>query len=92
MAFSDDFLRLTRCPVTLTSLVTAESALLERVNRAIVAGTLTNGLGHLPVETVHEGLVNQSGTLLYPVINGIPCLIAEEALLLEELDTGGPDA
>ena len=74
------FLELARCPATGARLVIADEALLARVNNAIAAGTLvdaSDGQVTLPIEA---GLVDAASTRLYPVRDGIPSLVAGEAI------------
>lgn len=57
------------CPETRQSLRTADAAALARASQ--VAGV-----------SVAEGLIREDGQVLYPVRNGIPLLITDEAIRL----------
>ena len=71
-----DFLELLRCPRTGQSLACAAPGLLAEVNAASAAG----GHGESS-DILHEALVSQDGSTLYPVCDGIPVLLAERAIL-----------
>ena len=77
---SDDFLRLLRCPATMQPLRHADAEFVERINGHIAAGEAVNRLGEKLQRTLDGGLINQSGTLLYPIYDEIPCLLADEAI------------
>ena len=80
-----------RCLETGSTLSCADAELVGQLNKAIGRGTITNRLGQtvsLPIET---GLVNESRTLLYLVINEIPQMVLDEAISLNQL-SAGPDS
>jgi uncharacterized protein YbaR (Trm112 family) len=71
------------CPETRTPLKEADGELLARLNRQIASGRLVNRAGK-PVEKPFEGgLLREDGTVLYPVINGIPVLLIDESIAVE---------
>jgi uncharacterized protein YbaR (Trm112 family) len=78
-------LKILVCPENRTPLEMADGDLLDRVNRAIVAGTVKNRLGRKVEKPLQAGLVREDGKLLYPVIDEIPVLLVDEAILLEEI-------
>ena len=88
---NDQFLKILRCPVSGSTLRPAESELLERVNSAITAGRLKNRFGDSVTRLVSEGLVNQDRSLLLVVDDGIPSLIADEAIPLEQVAAAEDD-
>lgn len=70
------------CPETKQPLRAADEAALASLNRAVEAGTLVNR-GGSPVKTpITEGLVREDGRLLYPVRDGIPIMLLDEAVEL----------
>ncbi len=71
------------CPRTRRSLRVASEAELEHVNATITAGEAKN-LGGSPVtQTLTGGLIPDGEAVVYPVLEGIPVLLAEEAISLE---------
>jgi len=81
-----ELLDLLVCPETQTPLTLADPALLERLNRAIAAGVVRNRGGQSVEEPLESGLVREDGTLLYPILDGIPVMLIEEAIPLGQLD------
>jgi uncharacterized protein YbaR (Trm112 family) len=78
-----EFLDLLVCPENRTPLSLADEALVARLNAAVDAGTLTNRSGQPVREAIQGGLVRQDGTLLYPIMDDIPVLLVDEAIVLE---------
>ena len=73
------------CPVTHQPLQLAETPLVARINRAIEAGTLQDKIGRLVKQPITEGLLRQDGKVLYPVRDGIPVMLADEGIALEQV-------
>ena len=78
-----DLLDILVCPEDRTRLELADDALVEKLNRAISAGGVQNRAGEPVAEPVEGGLVREDGTLLYPIRDGIPVLLIDEAIPLE---------
>jgi len=75
-----ELLNLLVCPESQTRLRLADPSLVERLNRAIAAGEVRNRVGRPVDEPLEGGLVREDGTLLYPIRDGIPSLLADEAI------------
>ena len=73
------------CPVDRTPLSPVDDAILARVNRAVAAGRVTNRVGRLVDQPIGGGLLRADKTLLYPIIDGIPVLLADEAITLAQI-------
>lgn len=73
------------CPESHTPLRPAGDELLARLNAAIAEGKLTNRAGHPVAEPLAEALVREDGQLVYPIVEGIPVLLVDEAISLAEL-------
>ncbi len=73
------------CPETKEPLRPADADLLDRVNRAIALGGVTNRGGEPVTDPLEEALVRVDGKVLYPVRHGIPVMLLEEGLLLDTL-------
>jgi uncharacterized protein YbaR (Trm112 family) len=74
------------CPENQTALAVAEPAMLARLNRAIAQGQVRNRGGHLVKEPLEAGLVREDKTLLYPIVDGIPVMLIDEAIAMERID------
>ena len=85
---NEQFLKILRCPVSGSSLEPAGPELLMRVNAAITEGHIKNRFGDPVTRLVEDGLVNEDRSLLLVVEDGIPSLIADEAIPLEQLASG----
>ena len=73
------------CPDSRQAVREAPRALLHRVNAAIAAGGIANRGGEAVREPVEGGLVREDGAWLYPVREGIPIMLIDEAIPLESL-------
>lgn len=81
-----ELLDLLACPKTGLPLELADPLVLTKVNEAISAGSLSNQVGRLVGSPLESGLVCQDRSRIYPVIDGIPVLLKEEAILLDQID------
>lgn len=73
------------CPTDRTPLSRADDQIIARVNRAIAAGRVKNRAGRLVGQPIAGGLLSADKTLLYPILDGIPLLLPDEAISLEDL-------
>ncbi len=74
-----------RCPHDHTPLAVADAALVQRINRAVQAERVVNLGGQAVSRRLDGGLVRQAGDLVYPVIDGIPVLLPDEAIDVSQL-------
>ena len=58
---------------------------LARVNAAIAAGKLQNHEGSVVSRALDEALITDDGKRIYPVDDGIPVLLEDEAISMEQL-------
>lgn len=73
------------CPETRTPLHVADEALIARLNRKAAEGSVKNRSGQ-PVEgPIEGGLIREDSKVLFPIIDGIPVMLIDEAI---PLDTG----
>jgi uncharacterized protein YbaR (Trm112 family) len=77
-----------RCPETLQPLCIADAAVLAKINTAIAAGSMRNRAGTLLQSAIEGGLLREDGAVLYPILDGIPNLIADEGIAREDWERG----
>lgn len=82
---NSELLAILVCPETKQPLSVASPETLERVNTAAKEGYLRNQAGEAVKERLKEGLVREDGTVFYPVREGIPILLLDEAIRLDAL-------
>lgn len=73
------------CPATRQSLSLLDVRSLEALNQAIGAGTLLRVDGTIQRQSLGEALITQDRKLVYRVDDGIPVLLAEEAIATTQL-------
>ncbi|HZR20277.1 MAG TPA: Trm112 family protein [Verrucomicrobiae bacterium] len=79
-----ELLKLLCCPETHQPLRPADSLLLEQLNGRIATKGLSNRAGRAVAERIQEGLVRADGKVLYPIRNGIPVMLVDESILVED--------
>ena len=73
------------CPERRTPLTLADEKLVAALNRAVAQRRLKNQAGE-PVEKMLDGgLVRDDHAVLYPVIDGIPIMLIDEAIPLDQV-------
>lgn len=72
-----------RCPESRQTLKYADAAVVSKLNASIGAGELRNRVDQIVDRRLDAGLVREDGRVLYPVIDQIPILIVDEAIILE---------
>ena len=74
------------CPTTRQPLALLEPAGLEALNRAIAAGGVKRGDDATQAEPLREALVTRDRRTVYRVDDGIPVLLAEEAIATAQVE------
>jgi len=77
-----DLLKILCCPETHQRLEIVADATIADINKQIVARTLHARSGKLVDQAIESGLVREDRKYLYPIRNGIPVLLIDEALPL----------
>jgi len=83
----NQLLEMLRCPQDQSSLSRAEQKLVERMNQGIAAGRIVNLAGLSIRKLIDGGLVRAAGDVMYPVVDGIPVMLPDEAIDLSQLET-----
>jgi len=84
-----DALKFLRCPDTGSRLFIASGAIIGELRDAVSRGEIVNRLGKTISTNIDNALVNESSTLLYPVVNEIPQMVLDEAIPLDQLQRKG---
>ena len=74
------------CPESHQRLRLADSELVERVNQGIESGKIKNKAGAKLERLLDGGLLREDGQLFYPVLDEIPILLVDEAIVLDQFD------
>jgi uncharacterized protein len=72
------------CPETGQKLQPLRHDLLERLNQQIKQGICRNQAGEVVTEPLSQAWVRQDLTKIYPARHGIPLLLSDESIRLEE--------
>ena len=78
-------LTILRCPLTRKGLSLLKSDELARINAAISKGEVVNQEGSTVDNELDEALVTDDGKRLYPVNDGIPVLLEDESIDMEQI-------
>lgn len=73
------------CPETRQPLRPAPPELIERLNRAVGENRLTMRGGQPVERRLDGGLLRADEKVLYPIIDGIPVMLVDESIALEQL-------
>jgi len=84
---SQELLDLLQCPETKSPLRVADDALVARINEAIAAGKIKNRVGDAVETPLAGGLVTETGSLLYSIVDDLPIMLVDEAIPLKQLET-----
>ena len=74
------------CPTSRQSLALLDSRGLQALNQAIEAGGVVRDDGGAQAEPLREALVTRDRKRIYRIDDGIPVLLAEEAIATGQID------
>lgn len=80
-----ELLKILCCPETHQPLTIADEQTVNKINELITSGKLKNRSGNVVTEKIDGGLVRSDGKYLYPVRNGIPIMLIDDAIALESV-------
>ncbi len=80
-----DLLEILACPENKEPVSLAEKKVVDKVNKAIKAGKVASRNGEDVTSAMDAGLVRQDGKVLYPIRGGIPIMLIDESILLDNL-------
>ena len=84
-AMDKRLLTILRCPISHKGLAVLKKDELARINAAIAAGELVNHEGAAIANPLTEALITDDGKRIYPVDDGIPVLLEDESISMEQL-------
>ena len=73
------------CPKDHTPLTMADVRLTAKLNRAIADKRVVNSAGQPVTQPVDGGLVRGDKKLLYPIVDGIPVMLTDQAIPLDQI-------
>lgn len=73
------------CPLTKLPLQILDGERLARLNSVVATGLVRNRGARTLDATLTEALVTRDGRLVYPIVDGIPILLEEEAIDWKQL-------
>ena len=88
---SERFLKILRCPLHHGQLHVAADELVARLNSRISAGQLVNQGGGQVDRQLQSALLDPAELRAYPIRDEIPCLLIDEAILLDQFGQQPPE-
>ena len=79
-----DLLKLLICPDSAQALEIADKQIIAELNLGIQQGKIRNAGGNTLTRPLDGGLIREDRQVLYPIVDGIPAMLNEEAIKLEE--------
>ena len=86
MTFDNNLLDIICCPVTRQPMSKLTGTTLARLNELVRKQKISSRDETLVSEELEGALVTDDGKLAYPIVDGIPVLLAERGIALVQLD------
>lgn len=84
---SKELLDILVCPEHRTPLTLADGELVAALNRAVAQRRLKNQAGEPVEKMLDAALLRDDRAVIYPVIDGIPIMLIDEAIPLEQVES-----
>ena len=68
------------CPVSKSPLTRMSAARVQKLNKVIASGDLLRVTGETVKSPITEALITDDSKVIYPVVDGIPILLAEQGI------------
>jgi uncharacterized protein len=86
LALDRALLEILCCPATHVPLVVMPGAQLDRLNAAITSGRIKQADDKAVEEPLAEALMTRDGRIAYPIRDGIPILLEDHGIPLNQVD------
>ena len=77
-----ELLDILACPENKTSVKLVEQSVIDEINGRIEKGEVKNRGGQQVEKKIDGGLIREDGAYLYPIDDGIPIMLIDEAIPL----------
>lgn len=81
----NDLLAILCCPETKQPVSLADSVLIDRLNDEVARGGLKNKAKKPVADRMDGGLIRADRAILYPIREGIPVMLIEEGIPLDQV-------
>ena len=79
-----ELLDILACPENKTPVSMAEQTIIDQLNEQIANGKITNRGGKIVENPLDGGLIREDKKFLYPIDDGIPIMLIDEAISLDK--------
>jgi uncharacterized protein YbaR (Trm112 family) len=86
MPLNDELVEILCCPVSKVPVRRMDSGELDRLNEAITAGRVLHVDRSAVEQKLEEGLITEDSKVIYAVDAGIPIMLEEKGIPVDQLD------